>query len=356
MTDPRIVNLLEILLGIDDQELRLEVVAALGKVRAREAAVVLHRLCGDPDEKVRDAAGRSLRRLSFTGVDTAAAPSPAPPLLPFHVAQASPLDGNGCRTIWLCRHAGEGRLAALYLQVHESGGVRAAWGSSGLTFEEFERYLAETESEEAMMAVAPAYALALVRDALFRNTREKTLLPAEYYVWRRWLTAEEVVPEPYIPEFGGYDLEALAVSARLIAGSATLHDEDFFAGWGLAKGRVCDYADEWTALEKNAAGSLLTRGMESLLDRFCRELLLPETERFKRRLFLTADLMQATGQQRELVEKTLAAAASLDAPQFRKHQHPFCKRLALESMELAREALAEGFDLRQLSEDEDDWE
>ena len=355
VTDPRIVGILEILLGIDDRALRLETVTALGKVREPGAVDLLRRLCDDPDETVRASADRNLRRLSFAGVD--AVTTAVPPLLPVHGAQASPLDGNGCRTLWLSRHAGEGRLAALYLQVHETEGIRAAWGSSGLTFEEFDRYLAETESEEAMMPVAPVYALALVRDALFRNGQNGTLLPAEFYVWRRWLAPEEVAPEPYIPEFGGHDLDALAVSARLIAGSVTLLDDDFFAGWGLTKGRVCDYAEEWTELEKNASGSSLARGMESLLDRFCRELLLPETERYARRLLLTADLMQTTGQPRELVERTLAAAVSLDAPQFRKHRHPFYKRLALESMELAREALAEGFDLRQLSEDEnDEWE
>jgi len=203
------------------------------------------------------------------------------------------------------------------------------------------------------MIIASDYALSLVGDAMYRSGQCGALLPAEYYVWRRLFVPEKVVPEPYTPTFIGYDLKALAVSKRLIAGSANLFDEDFFADWGLAKSRVCDYAEEWIELEKAAGGGSLARGMELLLKKFCRELLVPEIERIRKRLFLTADLMRKTNKERELVETTLAAAMSLDA----HCHHPFLKRLALESMGLAREALAEGYDLRQYASDEDDeWE
>ena len=123
----------------------------------------------------------------------------------------------------------------------------------------------------------------------------------------------------------------------------------------MTRGRVWDYAEEWIALEKPAGSGVLSLRMASLLERFCEELLAPETERIRRRLLLTADLMQNTGIERQFVEITLAAAVSLDAPRFRRH-HPFLCRLALESMEMAREALAEGYDPRLNSCDEDEWE
>ena len=66
--------------------------------------------------------------------------------------------------------------------------------------------------------------------------------------------------------------------------------------------------------------------------------------------------MQRAGIERQLVEMTLAAAVSLDAPRFRRRHHPFLRRLALESMEMARDALAEGYDLRLNYCDEDEWE
>ncbi len=354
--DPRIPALLDILLGVADREIRLAAVAALGRVREKGAADVLRGLCDDADGEVREAAGRSLRRLTFLGVDTGV-PSPVSSPVPFHAAYVSPVDGTGCRTIWISRHADTSRLVVLYLQAHETGGMRAAWGSGAVAREEFARYLAETGCEEEMVEVAPDYAMALVRDAVYRSGESGAFLPAEFYLLRRWFTPEEIAPEPYKPAFSGYDLDALALSARLIAGSATLLDEDFFVGWGVAKGRVCDYAEQWIELEKTADNRNLAREMESLLEKFCGELLLPHMERIRRRLFLTADLMQKSGKERDLVEITLAAAVSLGAPRLRGRLHPFLKRLALESMDLAREALAEGYDLRLCCSDEDDeWE
>jgi hypothetical protein len=46
------------------------------------------------------------------------------------------------------------------------------------------------------------------------------------------------------------------------------------------------------------------------------------------------------------VERVLAAAASIAAGRIPLTRHPFLQRLALESMDMAREALAEGYDLR----------
>jgi hypothetical protein len=351
--DSRVLDLLEILLGVNDREIRREVAAVLGRVRESRAAALAHGLREDGDDLVRAAAVRSLRRLSFLGV-APAAPSAAVTPFPFHAAYASPIDGAGNRTLWISRSPEEGGLAVLYLQVHETTGIKAAWGSSVIAADESARYLAETGCGEALVEVAPDYLLALVRDALYRNGELGTFLPADFYVWRGF-AAGEIVPHPYEPEFGGHDLHALADADLLIAGSAALMDEDFFADWGVTRGRVWDYAEEWNALEKPAGSGELYRGMASLLERFCEELLVPETDRIRRRLLLTADLMQKTGIERHLVEMTLAAAVSLDAPRFRRH-HPFLRRLARESMEMAREALAEGYDLRLTSCDEDEWE
>lgn len=353
--DPRVITLLEILLGIGDRGIRMEAASALGRVRESGAVAVLQGLKEDPDEMVQKTAVRSLRRLSFLGVDTSS-PCPVSHPLPFHAAYASPFDGSGCRTVWVSRHGENDRLVVIYLQLHETIGINAAWGSRGITSEEFAGYLADSGSEEGMLKVAPDYALTLIRDAIYRTGENGAFLPAELYVWRPF-TPGEIIPEPYEPAFAEHDQKVLGATNKLVAECAALLDDDFFAGWGIVKGRVCDYAEEWMELEKTAYGRDLTQGMESLVERFCAELLVPDIERIKRRLFLTADLMRHTGKERELQEKTLATAVSLDAPLFQRRHHPFFRRLALESMDLAREALAEGFDVRLNAFDEDgEWE
>lgn len=354
IADPRIPSLLEILLGIDDPAVRLETITALGRVRNSDAAAILHGLLCHPDKTVSEAASRSLRRLSFLGVDTVAPPPPSPPL-PFFAAFASPVDGGGLRAVWIARSAGGGGVVPLYLQLHDIDGMKAVWGSGEITAGEFAKYLEESSNDDGVVEVSPDYALSLVRDAVFRSGENGAFLPPEFYARRRMFAPEEIFPAPYRPTFRGFDLKELAVSARHIAAAASLLDDDFFAGWVVADGRVCDYAEQWSELEKTADASTLSRGMESLLERFCGELLVPEMEQIKRRLLLTADLMQKSGRERELIEQTLAAALSLAAPRLQGRHHPFLKRLALESMDMAREALAEGYDLRQAGED-DEWE
>lgn len=248
-----------------------------------------------------------------------------------------------------------GRLAAIYLQLHETVGMKAAWGSEGITPEEFAGYRSDTGCGEGMLEVAPDYALALIRDAIYRSGENDAFLPSEFYIWRCFAPGE-IIPEPYTPAFTEYDLGVLGRSDRLVADSAALFDDDFFAGWGMVKGRVCDYAEEWVELEKMAGGRVVAEGMESLLARFCDELLVPELAKIQRRLFLTADLMRQTCREKELLTRTLAVAASLDTPPSRLCQHPFLRRLALESMDLAREALVEGYDVRLFPDDDAEWE
>lgn len=356
VADPRIIPLLEVLAGIDDPNTAGAAVMALGRVRDAAAAMALEGLRNHPDAAVRQGVEKSLRRLAFVGIAAGPRPEATSPL-PFYAAYASPFDGAGLRTIWLGRRQEGGELAALYMQFHEVMGMTAAWGESGLTEEEFARQLAEIRGEEWVVEVAPEYALRLIRDAMFHSRQDGAFLPPEFYVRRSMFRPEELDPAPYRPEFAGHDLKALAVSSRLIAASATLFDDDCFAGWFLATSRVYDFAEEWLALEKRAAGRELSRGMEELLARFCAELVTPQIELIGSRLLSTADLLQRSGGDRDVVEKTLATGLSVTGSGLPPHRHPFLKRFALESMDMAREALAEGYDLREHpGSGDDEWE
>jgi chromosome condensin MukBEF complex kleisin-like MukF subunit len=147
------------------------------------------------------------------------------------------------------------------------------------------------------------------------------------------------------------------VTARRLAEAGQLFDEDFFTGWYLANGQVYDLAEEWLALEESAPEGLLSNGMERLLERFCQEQLQPHIPQIVRRLELNADLLALLQRDRELVELTLVVAESLRSYGLPCHRHPFLRRFAMESLLAAREALSEGYDLRDHPEDEDeDWE
>lgn len=354
--DPRVVSVLEVLLRIDDSAIAGEVVGALGKIKDPAAISLLHGLKESPDSAIRELAVKNLRRLSFLGMETIAVKRAPALSLPYYAASVSPLDGAGFRTLWLCRWITEGRLASFFMQIHETRGITAAWGSSRFDVFECAKQWEEIRLEEGAVTIAPEYALKLANDAVYRCGEQGQLLPPEFYVLGGTFQDGMKVPSPYSPDFSNYVPPGAAAISRMIARSAALFDDDYFAGWFISCSRVYDFAEEWIDLEKRTGESMLTREMESLVARFCKELLAPEMGAISARLLLTADLMRYTDREKELVEQTLAVALNLTKCGLSLHKHPFLKRFALESMDMAQEALAEGYDLREQDCEEDEWE
>jgi hypothetical protein len=354
--DPRVLTILEILLRIDDPDIVSEAVVALGKIREEGAIALLRGLLASPDPSVRDLSGKSLRRLSFLGMETIPAPPLHPPPFPFYATCASPFDGAGYRTLWLCRWSAEGRLSSLFMQIHEHSGMTAAWGNSQLEVNECAKQWEDLRLEDGVQEIAPDYALQLTNDAIYRSREQGAYLPAEFYVLAELFHDGEIAPAPYTADFRDYHPPGAVVVSRLIAKSASLFDDEYFATWFMVSPRVYDFAEEWMELEKNIGKNKLVKEMESLVERFCRELLAPDLETVRDRMILTADLMIRTGREKELVGQTLAVALNMTNSILPLHRHPFLKRYALESMDMAREALAEGYDPRQHQYCEDDWE
>ena len=350
--DPRVLTLLEIMLGMEMPEIVTEAVATLGKIREPGAAEVLSRCAATGSESLRDLCKRSLRRLAFVGIHPSKAASSQ--AAPFHVDWVSPLDGAGYRTLWFARWQASGQLAFICLHLHETSGIRAAWGSGAISAKEFDEMSRDRVAEEGLVRIPLSYAFQLLRDALFRNRDTLFQLPPEYYVLKGIFKGEDLTPTPYLPDFAGFDLNALAYATQYVISSADLFDDDYFAGWYIATCRVYDFAEEWLALEKKGDRKALSKGLESILDRFSREMIAPAIEQIRNRLLLTADLFLRTGRERQLVEATLAVALSVTSFTMPYHFHPFLRRLALESMDAAREALAEGYDLREHPQEADD--
>ena len=339
ITDPRILGLLEILLWYPDEMIILETAATLGRVRSPGAAQLLADFLPHADSDVQDTVEKSLRRLSFLGIHPSR--SGSVPDFPFHAACAGPLDSSGCRSLWISRWRSDTAIASLYLQVQEDDGIKGAWGCSSAPETDARKHLGEICDEEGLVPVPVAYVLRLIRDAISRTGSGGFLLPAEFHVLRPLLfRGQDMTPLPYEPS-----LTVPSGAAFAAAGTDSLLDDEFFAGWFLASARVYDFAEELAA-ETHA------RGEESIVARFCRELVDPDLHRIRERLLLMADLMHHAKRDERLVQLALVAAATLPPPT-RCHFHPFVRRFARESIDIAREALAEGFDLRQQLQEEE---
>ena len=350
--DPRVLTLLQLLFWYDDREVVEQAVTTLGRIRSPEAVAILEEFSTVCDPALSGVVERSLRRLAFLGIASAGMPPHVQQ--PFHSAYVSPVDGAGYRLLWLARWQEEKRLATIYVQLHDTTGIKSVWGDASLQVEDYEAQCQATVADEQVERVPAEYALELLRDALFTGRQQELQAPPEFYVRRAMFAPAELTPTPYEPRCGAWPV---TVTTRLLAAAGQLFDDEFFTGWYLANSQVYDLAEEWTALEKGAAPGLQSAGLERLLERFCREQIQPHIPQIIRRLEFNADLMAMVQRDGELVQLALVVAESLRKSALPGHLHPFLRRFAMESLLAAREALSEGYDLRDHPEDsDDDWE
>jgi len=350
LPDSRVLEPLQLLLWHDDIEVVKMVIAAIGRVRFPEAAALLKEFQLHADSSLQGLIGKSIRRLSFVGVNVDATHS-VTVLKPFYSAFAGPVDGNGYRHIWLARWREDGRLDSVDLQLHDIKGVTSVWGESGETQQQYDERAAERVAQELIEPVAPEYALLLLKDALSRNRSEEYPLPPEFYLRRTMFAPAEIQPALYEPKPLNWTVKA---TPALLAISAKLFEMEFFAGWSLESHRVYEIAAEWVELEKHQDEEGLASALEHLIESLCREEFQPRRTDISRRLILNADYLARTGADGELVKTALVAADSIRQFSMPCHLHPFVRRFAMESMIVAREAMEDGYDLRDF--DEDDWE
>lgn len=350
LADPRVLDFLKLLLWHDDPEVAGEVVAAVGRIRLPRAATLLEEFRRDAPEPLLAKIEQSLRRLSFVGIG-AETISPVMPRPPFHSAYAGPLDGSGYRHLWLARWRTDGRIDSVDFQLHDLTGVKGVWGDSSESQAEYEERASVRAVEELVEPIPVDYALLLLRDALYRSREEGYPLPPEFLLRRSLFAPDELRPAAYEPSFAS---RPVSVTPRLLALSGQLFEDEFFAGWTLSSSAVYEAASEWATLEENYSGEKLAAGLEKLVAKFCQEEFHPRLGEISRRLFLNADYLVRADVDGELVKATLAAAESIGQFSLPCHLHPFLRRYAMESLMAAREAMKEGYDIRNHPED-DDW-
>lgn len=350
LADPRVPGFLRLLLWHDDWDVAAEVVDAIGRVRLPWAAGLLEEFRLEAPEPLQPKIIRNVRRLSFLGIRAESLPA-AVTRPPFHSAYAGPLDGSGYRHLWLARWRADGRIDSVEFQLHDLSGVKGVWGESGESPEAYEERASQRCEEELIEQISPDYGMQLLRDGLYRSREEGYQLPAEFLLRRPMFSHREIEPQAYEPPLSSW---SVTVTPRLLALSAQLFDDEFFAGWTVANSRVYEAAEAWIRLEETSSGEQLSAGLESLVAGFCQEEFQPRLAEISRRLFLNADYLARIGVDGELVKTTLAAAESIGQFALPCHLHPFLRRYAMESMIAAREAMTEGYDIRNHPED-DEW-
>jgi hypothetical protein len=354
------VALLEILLSFEKQEIVCEAIRALGRAKSGYALDVLGRaevrFEGDLAAMIR----RSILRLSFTGIrDVLELPHSFQQPLPFHEVYAGPVDFYGSRTLWFSWRLDDQAFAAMLILTGEADGMLNAISYRMKDEKEYGHILKDVAGGEMLTPVEPDYALASLRDALHRSREGGFYLPPDFYVDMRLFRPDSLKPEAYIPRFKLKHLEDIVEKIPgYVATSNDLLDEPGLEGWLLTETALYDAADRFNALEtESGSDTMPPEALEGEISRCCDELIVPRRADIIKRLLLTADYLQQIEGDESAVQKTLATALSLVGGFLPDCRHPFVRRLLLDSVDAARQTLAEGYDPR-LEEgfDDDDYD
>lgn len=332
-------------------------VDSLGTLRHGCAITVLQSLKNLTVEGLEERINRSIRRLGFLGIIQ-------PEVLPETLSepaelvrvQAGPLDCYGVRPLWFSWKLKDGTLAGLVLQLGDQDGVRHAVASHFQNIQEHDEYLDEINAEEAMFSVGISYATNLLRDGLQQSIECGYYLPPDFYANRHLFGDIDLRPMIYLPSFPIELLDGLLDRmASLLAGCEDLLEESFFEGWLFTDLLVYELAE---GLADTPLGDCSANTQQLVFERFCTELIEVDRAVLLRRLLLTADFMLQTDNRNRIVQKVLALGLSIAGSVLPLSAHPFIRRLAFDSIEMARLALAEGFDPRKnlIYDDDEEWE
>ncbi|KAB0665275.1 HEAT repeat domain-containing protein [Oryzomonas japonica] len=349
LNSPDAVALLEILLSFERPEIVREAILALGRIKSGCALDVLTRAERRHEGDVADLIRRSIRRLSFLGIkEPTELPQPFPMPLPFHDVQAGPIDFYGARSLWFAWKLDDSAFAALLILTGESDGLLNAVSYRMRDEKEYNLVLKDLINGEMLLPVDPGYALASLREALHRSREQGFYLPPDFYVDMRLFRPDSLKPEAYIPRFSLNHLDGIVEKIPgYVMTSNELLDDPSLEGWILSEPAVYDAAERFMALEeKDGVEGVTAEALEAEINLFCDEMVIPRRAEIIKRLLLTADYMQQTGSEDDAVQRTLATALSLVGGFLPESRHPFIRRLVLDSVDTARQALAEGYDLR----------
>lgn len=348
---------LRMLAHFEFSEVAGQAIEALGTLRHGCALTVLNELQHMTVDGLQPRIERSRRRLGFVGISEQIA-------LPAHLScppkvvavQASPLDAQGLGTLWFSWEMADQSHTGLVLQTSEHDGVIQAIASRFQSVKEHDEYLDEVNAEEGMFPIDFSYGVKLLRDALLRSIEHNYYLPPDFYA-SRYLFGHDIDLRPYgyLPSFDATLLDKLTERLAFhLVNSETLLDEPFFEGWLFYAPAVYAIAE---SLGETVLETCSPDEQNPFVERFCTEIIEPDKSGIVRRLLLMADFMQQTGCKSGIIQRTLAVSLSLAGAPLPLARHPFIRRLALDSITMAAQSLAEGVDPRkQAGFDDEEWE
>lgn len=343
-------SFLQKFLTIDDKELVIHIINNLSKMNASEALTTIKEaLPYISDEEIISAAERALRKLSFKGVTEEDVEKKPHKFGQIYKILVTNIDGVGSQSLWIARYDKK-KLDCMFILMNEKKGIKDCFGNK-MTKKQFNNMI-EQQTGQNIITYEITYekALKLIKDALFINKANNERVASAFHFLRRNILEETIIkPEQYVPYFKEKYLKTIENNRDILQLTEMILDIVPECGsWFVVNNYIYDIADELLLKTKHKQPVEPTK---KFLKKVVKNAVMSEIPYLKRRLLLTADLLESViedGEEiRYYIDILLSAAINLEKD---TENNLFLLAMAEQSIFQAELSLLHGADYRKSPE------
>lgn len=353
------ISFLALLADTDNDEVSAAALKELGKIKDNRAVSALIEIVKYSwREDLLDGALKALRRLSFSGYETTQTLAvDTNHEIKDYKAFIGPVDVMGNFNLCLSVKGEKKGVEAVCLIVNDEFGLLEVYGAKEISEQSFMNLIDEAADGEAFIPVDIKYFLELTNFAIYLNEKEDTPLPPEFH-FRKGFLKKWLKPEMFKPKFDKEIVKEILKDKELVKKGPDLFDKSEFFGWKISTSALYSYAEKMDSSDRTPDKSLFDKPPflreKTVLDAFCREVIVPQRKQLVRRLFLIADFFVKKSGYDESTRIILATALHIGSiPDALWSHSPFITRLAMESILYGSKILRDGLDVSFNNEEPD---
>lgn len=303
--------------------------------------------------QIKELSERTLRKLTFKGVqELESKKTKKSKIGDIYKIMITNLDGVGSQSLWIARYSGK-QLNCMFLLLNEKIGIKDCFGNK-MSKKDFDNMTThQLTSGVTVSEISYEKALSYIKDALYTCEKNQVRVSPSFHFLRTDILEEkQISSDEYVPDFSTYDIEKIKTDDDLIELSEMIQDiVPECESWFIVNDSTYNIAEK--LLEKSSNESISVPSKKQVKD-FAKDIIADNTPLLKRRLLLTADLLDSLitrpsrkKKDKELkksVELLLCAAENINT---KLENNKFLLSIVEDSIYQAQISLLNGFDFRQ---------
>ena len=349
------VPLLTILADCERTEIALAAIRCLSRIKDDSSVSALKGIYHHSwRSEVIAEAEKGLRRLMFCGYDVNSVRSSLKSSsLDIHKVYVSPIDAMGNINLCLSINKENDKVETLFLTLNDEVGIIDVFGAKSMSGKDLSDMIEDIKNDAMLVEGNMDYFMKLLNNSLFQSEEHRLLLSPEFH-YRKQPIKEFLKPEHFKPELKLSFLKRSKRDKSLVEKGKELLELDEFSGWIISTPSTFHYAEKASTLIDGAKG-LNSYKERLIIKEYCKDVLAPMADRLRPRLFAMAHFLLNFSNRQDLAAIAIATAFNIGRKgEIPFIELPFIKAMAEKSILNCREALEDGFDLREYEDEIDE--